>query len=195
MNPSTLILRLRLHLQRLGLGNLACLMLLLLAALFWLLWLPHLRLQRDAAKDALNTVDLALKKPVPVTPKVVEPRQTNLDHFYKTLGEKQFVEEQLKTLFAMAKKQGLSLASGEYKPAIERNGNYLKYQIILPLKGNYNNIRQFGEQALLTIPFASLDELSFKRDNISNRVLEAKLRLTLYLLDDEDKRTETEAKP
>ena len=184
MTPAVLALRIRLRLQRFGLGNLACLLLLVLAVLAWFAWLPHLRQQRDATQQDLNQAELALKKPLPVVTPVVETRQTNLDNFYKTLGEKQTVERHIKTLFAIAAKQGLALAQGEYKAAPERNGKYMKYQIILPVKGSYSVIRQFGEKALLAIPFASLDEMNFKRDNISNRVLEAKMRFTLYLRDD-----------
>lgn len=186
MNPAMLILRLRLLIERLGPGNLICLLLLTLSILGWLLWLPHLRAGRDAASLARTQAEKALQKPLPVVAPVVETRQTNLDNFYKTLGQQAHVEEQVKTLFALAKKQGLALSQGEYKALPERNGKYLKYQIILPLKGSYSVIRQFAEQALLAIPFASLDEMAFKRDNISNRVLEAKLRFTLYLSSDSE---------
>ncbi len=186
MNPAALMLRLRLFAQRLGPGNLLCLLLLLLALPLWLVWLPHLRAERDATSRSLAKASKALQQPLPVVAPVVETRQTNLDNFYKTLGDADHVEEQVKTLFALAKKQGLTLAQGEYKALPERNGKYVKYQIILPLKGSYSLIRQFGEQALLAIPFASLDEMTFKRDNISNRVLEAKLRCTLYLATDSE---------
>ena len=186
MNPAMLMLRLRLLIERLGPGNLICLLLLALSILGWLLWLPHLRTERDATSLARAQAEKALQQPLPVVAPVVETRQTNLDNFYKTLGQQARVEEQVKTLFALAKKQGLALAQGEYKALPERNGKYLKYQIILPLKGSYSVIRQFGEQALLAIPFASLDEMTFKRDNISNRVLEAKLRFTLYLATDSE---------
>jgi hypothetical protein len=33
----------------------------------------------------------------------------------------------------------------------------------------------------LAIPFASLDQIDFKRDSVNNPNLEAKLRITLYL--------------
>ncbi|MGZ3158645.1 MAG: hypothetical protein ACXU7H_06145, partial [Burkholderiaceae bacterium] len=52
-----------------------------------------------------------------------------------------------------------------------------------PVKGQYQAIRKFCEQTLLAIPFASLDEINFKRDEITNSTLEAKLHFTLYLSD------------
>jgi hypothetical protein len=37
--------------------------------------------------------------------------------------------------------------------------------------------------ALRAIPFASLDDISFRRDGIQDPAVEARLRLTLYLKD------------
>lgn len=182
MNPTILALRLRFALLRFGIGNLLCGLLLLLVTGLWQFWLPHVRSGQLATETRLKQVERELKLPIkePPPPEIA-PNQQNLNDFYDTLGERKYVEEQLKTIFAIAKKQGLVLAQGEYKASFERNGQFYKYQILLPVKGQYGVIRQFCEQVLLAIPFAALDELNFKRDNISNRVLEAKLRFTLYL--------------
>ena len=53
----------------------------------------------------------------------------------------------------------------------------------LPLKGSYAAVWQFALQALRAMPFASLDELSFRREQIADPTLEARVRLTLYLSD------------
>ena len=180
---SLIWIRMQLALQRFGLGNVCALLCLLLGLLGWLVWLPHLRLQNSQAQTAMIEVEQALKVP----PSLVAPQEAapssekNLARFYASLGEQEYVEQQIKTLFAIAKKLGLSLQQGEYKATLERQGGFNKYQIVLPLKGSYSLIRQFCEQVLVAIPFASLDELNFKRDSISNRVLETKLRFTLYL--------------
>jgi len=44
-------------------------------------------------------------------------------------------------------------------------------------------VRRFCERVLLTIPFASLDEITFKREAVGNGSLDARLRFTLYLTD------------
>ena len=56
-----------------------------------------------------------------------------------------------------------------------------RHQILLPVKGGYSEIRQFCEKTLRTLPFASLDDLSFKRETIGEAELESSLRFTLYL--------------
>jgi hypothetical protein len=105
----------------------------------------------------------------------------NLSDFYDALGEQRYAEQQVKTLFALAAKTGLSLDQGEYKLAFERNSQVYSYQIQLPVKGSYQAIWQFCRQTLSAIPFASLDEVSFKRDAIADATLEARLRFTVYL--------------
>lgn len=185
-----LLLRLQLALQRFSLLNLLALVLLVLGAGAWLIWLPHLRQQNQTIQTALGRVEQALRTPPALLPAPKEEPQSddkNLDRFYGTLGEQEYVEQQVGQLFALAKKVGLTLQQGEYKASFERQGRFHKYQIVLPVKGSYGLIRQFGESVLKTIPFASLDELNFKRDHISNRVLEAKLRFTLYLTSETSK--------
>lgn len=179
-----LILRLQLALQRLSWITLFAFALLALGLGAWLFWLPHLREQNQTTQSAISSVEQALRTPpVLVAAATQEPpgNEKNLDRFYATLGEQEYVEQQVKTLFALSKKVGLTLQQGEYKASLERQGRFHKYQIVLPVKGSYGLIRQFCESVLVAIPFASLDELNFKRDHISNRVLEAKLRFTLYL--------------
>ena len=87
----------------------------------------------------------------------------------------------LLTLFAVAAKNGLSLNQAEYKFAANQAGMFHTYSIALPVKGQYASIRAFCEQVLLAIPFASLDQIEFKREAINSPLLEAKIRFTLYL--------------
>jgi len=86
-------------------------------------------------------------------------------------------------LFALASNSGLVLSQGEYKGTLDRDGRFHTYQIYLPVKGGYGAIWQFAVLALRAIPFASLDEISFRRDTIGESTVEAHLRITLYLTD------------
>jgi hypothetical protein len=175
-------LQLRFALTRFGWGNgLACL-LLLIGVAAWLSWLPHLRHQRDSQKRELSKVTRSLAMPeVKAAPIALPRNEQNMTDFHQALGETRYAEQQVKTLFAIAAKVGLVLSQGEYKAGFDRNGRFHSYQILLPVKGSYSVIRQFCQQTLLAIPFASLDEITFKRDNIANPTLEAKLHLTLFL--------------
>ena len=107
----------------------------------------------------------------------------NLARFYAALGQQRHAEQQVKQLFDLAAKNGLLLAQGDYKSGYDKASRVATWQVTLPLKGSYAAVWQFALQALRAVPFASLDELSFRREQIADTQLEARLRLTLYLAD------------
>jgi hypothetical protein len=149
-------------------------------ALAWLLPERALQSRRRAVELGLA----ALPQPA-ITPQDNGnvAANANLALFYETLGERRYAEQQVRTLFALASKAGLVLSQGEYKRTLDRNGRFHTYQINLPVKGGYSAIWQFAVLALRAIPFASLDEISFRRDTIGEPEVEAHLRITLYLTD------------
>ncbi|MEO8387800.1 hypothetical protein [Polaromonas sp.] len=183
-NLSVLGLKFRLWLTRFGWGNSIGFAVCLLGLAGWLGVVPYLSAesskQQIASDQARKYFESAKVLPA------AKPRPLNAErvaNFHDALGEKRYVEQQLKVLFAAAKKHGLTLNQAEYRSAFNQAGHFHTYQVVLPVRGSYGAIRAFCEELLLTIPFLSLDELSFKRDAIANRTLETKLRLTLYLSD------------
>lgn len=180
MNLSAVALRLRLAVEALGpvfCG--ACVLALVgAAALAWLL--PQRALQAERQQVALRLAAMPAQAQVKSAP---VSANDNLLQFYDALGEKRYAEQQVKTLFGLAAKARLSLSQGEYKSAYERNARLHTYQVTLPVKGSYADVWQFGMMSLRAMPFASLDEISFKRDSIGETQVEARLRLTLYLSD------------
>lgn len=174
---NALLLRVRLAARALGpvaCGAALC-CLLGAAALAWLL--PQRALQEREHALALR---VAAMPPVVVKAAPVVANE-NLALFYDTLGERRYAEQQVATLFGLAAKSGLTLSQGEYKAGYERNARLYTYQVILPVKGSYGAVWKFGMLALRAIPFASLDEISFRRDAIGEAAVEARVRLTLYL--------------
>jgi hypothetical protein len=167
-----------------------------LACLAVLGWTLHATAALDAERDALLAARAASQAaaarggPTPAaaaTPAAsaapAAPSIDNLDAFYAALGPRRYAEQQVKTLFTLAAKNGLSLSQGEYKTGYDRNARVTTYQVNLPVKGSYGAIWQFAMGALRAIPFASLDDISFRRDTIGDPAVEARLRLTLYLKD------------
>jgi hypothetical protein len=170
-----------------------------LACLAVLGWTLHATAALDAERDALLAARAASQAAAArggPTPAAVATSATsatsaapaapsidNLDAFYAALGPRRYAEQQVKTLFTLAAKNGLSLSQGEYKTGYDRNARVTTYQVNLPVKGSYGAIWQFAMGALRAIPFASLDDISFRRDTIGDPGVEARLRLTLYLKD------------
>jgi len=146
------------------------------AALAWLMPARELLAeQRVLARAAASLPAAPVRQAAPATD------EYHLTLFYGTLGERRHVDAQVKALFALAAKSGLVLRQGEYKSAFERNARVHTYQMTFPVQGSYGAIWQFALGALRAIPFAALDEISFKRDAIGDAQVEARLRLTLYL--------------
>lgn len=164
-----------------------------LACAVGLAWILHADAGLDAERDALLAERAAHQAPSAAgaaapsaqaaLPAPVPPSVDNLDAFYAALGPRRYAEQQVRTLFALAAKNGLALSQGEYKAGYDRNARVTTYQVNLPVKGGYGAIWQFAMGALREIPFASLDDISFRRDGIQDPSVEARLRLTLYLKD------------
>ena len=179
INLAALALRARLAVRRIGAP--ACIAIVLCAAgvAAWAWLLPQRAAQAQLMAQPL---------PAPatlVTPPAPPSANQNLANFYDVLGEKRYAEQQVKVLFDLAAKSNLSLSQGEYKAGYDKASRVGTYQIILPVKGPYQAIWQFSMRALSEMPFASLDEVAFRRESIAEATVEARLRFTLYLKDGE----------
>ena len=173
------MLQLRIWLARRGALAIIGVVLCVAAAGAWLWVIPQARIQRELA--ARPIAPRKAQAAIVVAP--ILSADQNLADFYDALGEKRYTEQQVKTLFAIAAKTGLILSSGQYKANYDQNGRIHTYQIVLPVRGSYSSVWQFCLETLAAIPFASLDEINFRRDSIADSTLEARLRFTLYLKD------------
>lgn len=183
-NAATFGLEVRLALMRFGWASSIACLLCVLGAVSWAWGIPHLNTQLQKQQRTLDLTRQLLQASETASPVVQKPlAEQRLASFYDALGDRRYAEQQIKTLFSLAQKTGLTLNQAEYKSAADKNGRFHTYQIVIPVKGSYGAIRQFCQQTLLAIPFASLDEMSFKREAIASRAVEARLRFTLYLSD------------
>jgi hypothetical protein len=153
-----------------------------LAALGGWVWVPQMQTQVMVQRLAVAKARDALKQGVAeAAAPQVPPAQQNMSKFMDTLGDPRHTEQQIKTMLAMAQDTGLELTQAEYKLTCDKASNTCAYRILLPLKGSYGVIRRFSEYLLQAIPFASIDEMNFKREAIADDSVDARLKLTLYL--------------
>ena len=175
---NSLRLRAQLLLRRLGAPACLAVALFALGAAAWVwAW------QQRAVAAQLEARPLPQPALAVVTAVPPATASENLARFYAALGQQRHAEQQVKQLFDLAAKNGLLLAQGEYKSGYDKASGVATWQVTLPLKGSYAAVWQFALQALRAAPFASLDELSFRREQIADTQLEARLRLTFYLKD------------
>ncbi|MBG6223071.1 MULTISPECIES: hypothetical protein [unclassified Janthinobacterium] len=176
------LLRLRAQLLLRRLGAPACLAVALLAlgAAAWVWAWQQRAMAAQLEARPLPQPSLAVATAAAAAPATASE---NMARFYAALGQQRHAEQQVKQLFDLAAKNGLVLAQGEYKSGYDKASRVTTWQVTLPLKGSYTAVWQFALQALRAMPFASLDELSFRREQIADTQLEARLRLTFYLAD------------
>jgi Tfp pilus assembly protein PilO len=89
--------------------------------------------------------------------------------------------EWLDKIYAAAAKHGLTLEQGEYRTLPDKTGKLMRYQLTLPVKGSYVQIREFVDTVLTEVPVAALEDVGFKRENVGATNLETRVRFTLFL--------------
>jgi hypothetical protein len=131
--------------------------------------------------SALAPAQVRLEKiqTIPVKEKREEP-DTELERFYGRFPRVDRLNVELEALYAHARASQVQLLQGEYR--LESHAGALTaYHVTLPVRGNYQQLRQFVGRVLKDMPMASLDALRFERRKAADAQLEAQLRLTIYL--------------
>jgi Tfp pilus assembly protein PilO len=111
----------------------------------------------------------------------VADRDRWLEQFYGQLPVRASAPDLLRIIFDAARAQSLGLQRGEYKLTVDRNGRLLSYEIGLPVRGRYVQVRRFVGDVLEKIPAIALDEITIKREAIGDSQIDASMRFTLFL--------------
>jgi Tfp pilus assembly protein PilO len=98
-----------------------------------------------------------------------------------------FLQKDEETTDWLAKLHGIGLATGvQLKSASYRTesteGRIQRYEMVLPVSGTYVHLRDFLQRSLAEIPVMSVDQLTLKRENRNDGVVQAELRLTLHIV-------------
>lgn len=113
----------------------------------------------------------------------MEPQRpdTQLLAFYEALPDVRQAAAVVTRLHAHARAVGLALERGEYRPLPDRSDKIVRYQIVLPIKGSYPQVKNFLAGAMRDTPGLALDGVGFQRDNADASILEAQVRFTVFL--------------
>ena len=87
----------------------------------------------------------------------------------------------LKMVYSIAEREKLELLQGTYRLSEDPSLMLSHYRISLPVRGAYPQIRRFIARVLDEVPFASLEGVTFQRENVSDGAVEANVTLTLHL--------------
>jgi hypothetical protein len=172
--------QLRGRIERLGVyGVIGIALLIFVVAIYFAALLPM-----SHKVDALNGQVEALQKEFRMSGKKQQRPATaseQLQNFYAFFPPLQSTPKWLGKIQAAAKANDLILSAGEYKLEHRANDRLLRYQMVLPVSGSYEQIRGFLAGVLKSLPAASLDEINMQRDDVKKPTVEARVRLTLYL--------------
>ncbi len=87
----------------------------------------------------------------------------------------------IRELVQIAKKQGVELSSSEYRLVNDNDARLARYEMILPVKGKYSQIRAFMADALVAVPAMAISAIAIKRESVASEKLEVRLEINLYL--------------
>jgi hypothetical protein len=87
----------------------------------------------------------------------------------------------IKELDRVAKKRGVELSGSEYRLIQEQGSKLARYEMILPIRGSYPQIRAFIADALEAVPAMALVDVVIKREDIKSGKLDVRLGMNLYL--------------
>lgn len=101
--------------------------------------------------------------------------------FYASLAQPGKVPDMLRRLHRAAADQGLVVEQSEYRPLPDPAGRLVRYQILLPARGSYPQVRRFLAQATRELPALAVDGVTFQRQQVGDELLDAQVKLTLFV--------------
>lgn len=87
----------------------------------------------------------------------------------------------LSRMFAIARELNVVLDIGEYRYSHGKDEPFGRYQIEVPMNADYPTLRVFLAKVMNEMPFIALDDLSISRGEVSGAVVEARVKMTLFL--------------
>lgn len=130
--------------------------------------------EADARVQVLRLQRGELKAPA-------KPEQQALDDLRQQLPGQPEASQLIERLYHLASAERISLARGEYALGIDPKTQLARYQIVLPVRGSYPQIRGFLQALIGQLPTLVLEDLELQRKRIGDRELSGRVRMTLYL--------------
>jgi hypothetical protein len=117
---------------------------------------------------------------------VPEPRRggdpdSDLAAFYTFFAPSASVPDALKGINVAVIASGLAFEAAEYRLAREGTLKLARYEVTVPLRGTYAQVRNFVAALLQQMPQVAIDDVVIKRESVDAAQIEARLRLSIYL--------------
>jgi hypothetical protein len=166
--------------EQLGWPGKAAILLLAGTAIFLRTGLRPLEAENLRLDNSIERTSRQVRQSDPSLIRTASP-SAKLAAFYQFFQREEATTDWLAKLYGLAESSGVDMRTAEYQ-LIKGPGRLDRYEIALPLKGDYAQIRAFLENALQELPVLSLDQVSFSRKRANDTTVETDVRLTLHLL-------------
>jgi hypothetical protein len=170
--------------KKLGLWGLIGLTAMIASLLFYLAEVTKVESELN-----LSLTELAFKKEnesglVQAEIKPEKTTEQEVADFYQIFPAGASLPKWLNIINDTALKEHLTLSRGDYKLSQSKQGQLLRYEIVLPVVGKYTDIRQLMVALLHKIPALAISDLQIKRENSLSPTVEARLVMVLFLQGD-----------
>lgn len=147
------------------------------AAVFTALLAPaHERLAR-ARGELASAAAGARAQPVGAAP---ASEQEQLAALRANLDAPTDAAELIGRLHALARAERITLAQGEYRQQMHADTGLLQLQVTQPIKAGYPQLKRYIEAVLHSMPYASLEQITARRESVTQAQLEVRLRWSFW---------------
>ena len=192
LNLDYLFWQMRQIVKKLGLFGMLGLAIILACGLFYASKIMPIYNQILQNNENLQLVKLSNneqnKLPIPINNAPQQVTKDDIAAFYARFPNGASLPKWLSLINDTAAKHGLLLNRGDYKltqikasPINSKSGQLSRYEIVLPVTGQYSQIRQFIAQVLYELPALALSEMQIKRENTLAPTVDARLVFVLML--------------
>ncbi|MDI1298991.1 type 4a pilus biogenesis protein PilO [Methylotenera sp.] len=168
----------------LGLWGLVGLGLVLGSIIFYIVKVEPLKQEIKTTQYELSNKKKGVMNIVRPQALTLQTTTQDISEFYKRFPSGASLPKWLHMIDEIAIKQHLILNRGDYRFSQTKQGQLLRYEIVMPLIGQYSQVHQFVTEVLKTLPALALSDLQIKRENSLSPTVEARLVFVLFLKGD-----------
>lgn len=107
--------------------------------------------------------------------------RSRLASFYGYFARGDTLTDLLAKLYGVSKASGVEMQRAEYRLNSRPERMLDSYQVIVPVRGSYQTIREFIVRALRELPTMSLDQMQFQRKAVGDSAVDAQISFTFHL--------------
>ena len=169
--------------SRLGtIGKIGLGLLVIAVVLLFTMVLP----QKTTLQTLKSRVETLQAQPLSESQKASRPTQKISDNqalqiFYDFFPDIDSSPFWIRELTKIAKNQRVEINSSDYRLVKEKGDRLARYEMILPVRGSYPQIRAFIADALQAVPAMAISGMVIKRDNVKTEQLDVRLEINLYM--------------